>query len=204
MNKKKTLLLAIVLIGILVVGSTLAFLTDTQTTTNTFTIGNVAIELTEPSWNADNAKDLMPKATIAKDPTIKNTGSNAAYVFLKVEVPKAEVTVDGTASTKELFTHTANEGWYQVSKNETDTTKNVYIYAYATDASTITKLEKNTSTTKALFDNVTLIDFDSLGNDVEPTQNIVVTAYAIQTENIVEGAATPANVWSVISTEFGL
>ncbi|MDO5323968.1 MAG: TasA family protein, partial [Clostridia bacterium] len=52
MNKKKVLVLAVsvCLVAILAIGGTLAYFTDTDAKTNTFTVGNVDITLTEPNW----------------------------------------------------------------------------------------------------------------------------------------------------------
>lgn len=78
--------LAVVAIG----GATLAYFTDTtDAKTNTFTVGNVDIDLTEPKWNEDDAHTLMPGASYAKDPTITVAEkSQDAYVFLKVDMNK--------------------------------------------------------------------------------------------------------------------
>jgi len=201
MNKKKVLLLVVVMMCVLFIGNTLAFLTDTETKENTFTIGSVNISLTEPNWNEANAQNLAPGAVVAKDPTITNAGTNDAYVFLKVEVPKANVVVDGSEVAKELFSYTLKDGWYQVSSTD-GTDKVTHIYAYATDENTLTKLAKDASST--LFDSVKLEDFENLGAGVSSTLKINVTAYAIQTENIVEGTVTPSAVWNVVTNELGL
>lgn len=57
MTKKKILVLAltIAMVAILAVGGSLAYLTDTKTETNTFTVGNVKIELLESSLHRENA-----------------------------------------------------------------------------------------------------------------------------------------------------
>ena len=86
--KKKifTLCLAVALTATAVVGGTLAYFTDTDEKTNTFTVGNVDIELTEPDWKEENAK-LIPGREIAKDPTITVTSdSERAYTFMKVKL----------------------------------------------------------------------------------------------------------------------
>ena len=86
--KKKifTLCLAVALTATAVVGGTLAYFTDTDEKTNTFTVGNVDIELTEPDWKEENAK-LIPGREIAKDPTITvKPGSERAYTFMKVKL----------------------------------------------------------------------------------------------------------------------
>ena len=82
--------LAICMMATLVVGMSLAYFTDTDSKTNTFTVGNVDITLTEPSWLGDTSEDavrLIPGKTIAKDPTITVAqGSQTAYTFMKMEL----------------------------------------------------------------------------------------------------------------------
>lgn len=56
--KKKSILvaaIAVMLVAALVVGGTLAYFTDTDKKTNTFTVGNVDIELLESSLHRENA-----------------------------------------------------------------------------------------------------------------------------------------------------
>ena len=57
MTKKKILVLAltIAMAAILAVGGSLAYLTDTKSATNTFTIGNVKIQLLESQYHRVNA-----------------------------------------------------------------------------------------------------------------------------------------------------
>jgi predicted ribosomally synthesized peptide with SipW-like signal peptide len=107
--KKKIILLcaAAAMTAVLAVGGTLAYLTDkTDPVTNTFAIGNVAIQLEEngdaykqdndgPGGGTDNTyvnwdenediEKVAPGQTIQKAPKVKNTGVNAAYVRVKVE-----------------------------------------------------------------------------------------------------------------------
>lgn len=85
--KKKILTLGLVaaLSATAAIGGTLAYFTDDARATNTFTVGNVDIELVEPSWNESAAKDLVPGQIVAKDPTVMNEGANACYVRVKVE-----------------------------------------------------------------------------------------------------------------------
>lgn len=91
--KKKSILvaaIAVMLVAALVVGGTLAYFTDkTGPKENTFTVGNVAIDLDEPSWTADADHTLVPGKFYEKDPTITvNAGSQDAYVFLKLDLNK--------------------------------------------------------------------------------------------------------------------
>ena len=98
MTKKKILVLALTLamVAILAVGGSLAYLTDTKTATNTFTVGNVKIELVEK--NADDTtftdnQTLLPGSktenNIAKKVTVKNIGNNDAYMWIEVWIPSA-------------------------------------------------------------------------------------------------------------------
>lgn len=89
--KKKSLismLAALSLTATVMVGATLAYLTDeTGEVTNTFTIGNVDIELTEPKWEEEGeeeAKDMLPGAEADKNPLITNTGAADGYMLLKI------------------------------------------------------------------------------------------------------------------------
>lgn len=120
--KKKSLALiatAVMLVAVLVVGGTLAYFTDTDDATNTFTVGGVKISLIEQQRGIkegekalvpfENSKTLMPIVGSAqgeqevvggvKLPTaenyvdkiisIKNTGKSDAYVRVFVAVPTA-------------------------------------------------------------------------------------------------------------------
>lgn len=88
--KKKILTLGLVaaLSATAAIGGTLAYFTDTADATNTFTVGNVAIELTEPGWDKvkkeKENENVYPGQILAKDPTVKNTGANPCFVRIGV------------------------------------------------------------------------------------------------------------------------
>jgi len=87
--KKSTILMLVSLVLAMVVGigGTLAFLTDRDSDTNVFTVGNVDIELNE---DFTQNSVLMPNVEINKDAWITNKGTNPAYTWMTVAVP-AEV-----------------------------------------------------------------------------------------------------------------
>lgn len=119
--KKKTILvaaIAVMLVAALVVGGTLAYFTDTKDAKNTFTVGNVSIDLIEQQRKLDNGnktteleafksgqhlypivgsaqgeKDTlgMPiaKNYVDKMVTIQNTGSEKAYIRAYFAIPSA-------------------------------------------------------------------------------------------------------------------
>lgn len=91
--KKKTILvaaIAVMLVAALVVGGTLAYFTDkSDAKENTFTVGNVGIDLTETAWKADADHTLVPGKFYDKNPTITvDANSQDAYVFLKLDLNK--------------------------------------------------------------------------------------------------------------------
>lgn len=91
MKKKLTaIFLCVALVAIAVVGASLAYFTDkTENVQNTFTMGGVKIDLTEPNWNAAETHKLMPGVTFKKDPTITvKEGSEDSYVFLEMSLNK--------------------------------------------------------------------------------------------------------------------
>jgi len=92
LNRKWILVMSLVLSVAIATGSTLAYMTaTTEKVTNTFTLGNVSITLTEDAWgNNNDPHPLYPGTPVAKDPTITNTGRTNAWVWMEMTVP-AEV-----------------------------------------------------------------------------------------------------------------
>lgn len=83
MKKKVLSIVAVVLVLCCAIGGTLAWLTDkTDPVVNTFTVGDINIELAETTTDYK----MVPGNTIAKDPkvTVKD-GSEACWLFVKVE-----------------------------------------------------------------------------------------------------------------------
>lgn len=211
MKKKKTILAALVLLLVVAVGGAIAYFTDTDTKTNTFTIGNVDISLTEDGWDAladannngipDVAEDMMPGESVTKNPTINNLSTkNPAYVFAKVEVPCTTIVAPATTS-EELFTYTTNAGWTELSSAAVACTSGgtaTHVYYYGTGG-TLTALAKAanastpTPTSNPVFSSVTLRSTLKGNEGLTGNKNIVVTGYGIQTEGLTSTA--PADVW---------
>lgn len=84
--------LCVMLMAIAVVGTSLAYFTDAKTAKNTFTMGNVEIELDEADVNnpgkrvTENEYEVYPGLTVTKDPTVHNVGANDAYIRATVTV----------------------------------------------------------------------------------------------------------------------
>lgn len=95
MTKKRfvAILLCVTLVALAAIGATFAYLTDSKTVNNTFTMGNVAIKLDETNVNdptgdrvTSNTYNVYPGAVVTKDPIVHNTGKNAAYIRATINV----------------------------------------------------------------------------------------------------------------------
>ena len=210
MNKRKGLL-AVLLVMLVTVAGISAYFTDSDTATNTFTVGKIDVELQEPSWNEDNGENVLPNETVAKDPQVKNIGTNEAYVFLEVTVPyvqNAKIFDDNsqaveTVSKSNLFDYTVNGGWYDISATwGTDNGDGTYTYVYAYGTSTqLTSLAAGATTSK-LFNSVTMPNFVE-GQGLEgSTKDIVINAKAIQVDGL-KGEITPITVYATLKIQSG-
>lgn len=143
MTKKRfvAILLCVTLVALAAIGATFAYLTDTKTVNNTFTMGNVAIKLDETNVNdptgdrvTSNTYNVYPGAVVTKDPIVHNTGKNAAYIRATVNVsnwmnlcaayyPESgfEFTKPGYEKSLELLVGTLGEGWSVVGVEAGDT-----------------------------------------------------------------------------------
>ena len=168
--KKKILAtcLVVCLLATAIIGTTLAYFTDTDGKTNTFTVGNVDITLTEPNWDisgAGDAPEVYPGEPLAKDPTVTNDGKNPCFVRIKVTgldclMPEGMITfrtdyVDGKLG----------DGWVDGADG----------YFYYEGVLAVG------ATTDALFDQI-VIPTGLTNGDGETLKNIVVTAEAVQAQ----------------------
>ena len=87
--KKKLVatVIAAALVASVGIGSTLAYLHDVTDTPaiNTFTIGDVEIDLDEPSWQPVKGEDMLPGATVNKNPIVTNVGQTEAFIGIRVD-----------------------------------------------------------------------------------------------------------------------
>lgn len=168
--KKKiiALCLVIALAATAVIGGTLAYFTDKEDATNTFTVGNVNITLTEPNWEGTGSQDapeVYPGEPLAKDPTVTNTGANPCFVRIKVTGldcldPAGMITYRTDYVTGKLGDHwvVGADGCFY------------YDQVLAAGAKT-----------DALFDQI-VIPTDLENGDAETEFNVVVTAEAVQAQ----------------------
>ena len=198
-TKKRKAFISIALVLALAITGALAFLTARDSAENKFTVGNVDIELTEPSWDENNAKDIVSGQVIAKDPTITNTGKNDAYVYMMVEIPKDTKT---TEDFYPLFSFTANEGWTLIdSKLNDDSDANDY-YLYAHSKSLAPGMAA-TLFNEVTFANVSSDFIDTYAQDGISSFDIKVTGYAIQSDYYNNEAADAGSAWMLYVNQNG-
>lgn len=178
---KKNLTKALLLTGVLClagVGGVSAYLTDYDKASNQFTVGKVDINLEEKNWNPDDHTKLEPGEEIKKDPQIRNTGNNDAFVYLEVSVPMASVTAAGADGLRqneklqELFSFQAKDSW---TKLDVKTVGSAQVYTY-----TYNKILKPDELTDSLFDKMTFLNIIEGQLDGQNLE-IPVRAYGIQT-----------------------
>ena len=196
--KKKIISLCLVaaLVVVAIAGTSLAYFTDKDAKTNTFTLGNVDIELNEEKWAAPTA--AVPDVEYAKDPVVANIGENDAWIRVDVTLSDAEAFT--AAAEKHNITDLATifadhdeEKWTlagePVYDKEADTLTYSYYYITVLKASEVA--DEDGESTEPLFTSVTIpaefdnVDMEAIGADF----TIDVTAHAIQTADSYSTAA---------------
>jgi len=93
MKKKILMGLGLVSVALLSIGGTVAYLTDADSTTDAYTIGEIDVDLLtdESLKGTDGLIRLMPgqQNKVNPDAKIANIGANDAYVWLTVKVPSS-------------------------------------------------------------------------------------------------------------------
>lgn len=200
--RNKILLLALCMAALIAVSvlGTMAYLTSTDTVTNTFTVGKVAITLDEAKVNdagvavtpaervKANSYKLMPGHSYTKDPTVHVTdGSENCYIFVKVEngISAFEAANEvGTDGYKTIATQIITNGWAELTGVD-----NVYYRSYTNG--------ENAQKSFTVFSNFKIADN---ANNAEATKTswnavtaentkITVTAYAIQADGFANADA---------------
>lgn len=189
-NAKKVLLLvlcAVLLVGASVAG-TVAYLTSTDTVTNTFTVGKVEITLEEYGINADGSIDktttheelddilLVPGRTIYKNPFITvGDESEECWLFVKIENGLKGA---GEIKMADVWTAVADhDGYYMYIAKATAADGPIDVF-------TAFECSKEISATEiAAYED----------------KQIIVTAYAVQAEGI-----DKADAWTALDLHYEL
>ena len=196
-TRNKIMLLALCMAALIAVSvlGTMAYLTSTDTVTNTFTVGKVAITLDEVKVNdagvavtpaervKANSYKLMPGHSYTKDPTVHVTdGSENCYIFVKVENGISDIEASGDTTIAAQLTA---KGWKAV-----DGITGVYVYAGTEEGATKKDLAAGSSA--VVFDSFKIADAADIARKAGST--IKITAYAIQADGFAD--KTPAQIWT--------
>ena len=205
-TRSKALLLtlcAVLLVAATIFG-TMAYLTSTDTVTNTFTVGKVNIKLDEAKANSDgslvanadrvkaNSYKLLPGHTYNKDPMVTVlSGSESSYVKMTVTFSKAKeldaiFKPDGANLTSIFNGYNASNWTYK--GNTKDATANTRTYEFwykEAVAATSTDVALD-----ALFDSIT-VPGTITGAQLATIEGMTITvnAYAIQADGFADAAA---------------
>lgn len=204
--RRALLSISLVLVMMMVaVGGTIAWLTDsTEEIKNTFTVGEIDIDLTEtPNYDSDNDEtkdswtaDLIPGNKYEKDPKVTVIAdSEECYLFVEVTEANNTFTIDGSEEKYLKYTlaitPTGANGWEKGKGGEGKIPANVYYR-------TVTSSSKDQSWSllsviAGTQDKMIEIN-DKLTNQTMPEQKDAPTlsfkAYAAQTANM-----TPEEAW---------
>ena len=174
-------MLALVLVIGCAVGGTVAWLvSSTNAVVNTFTYGDINIELTETKPENRQAK-IIPGVDIEKDPKVTvKANSEACWLFVKVEEA-------GTFVTGKV-TYSIATGWTQ--GDGTKIPANVY-YREVDAATTDQEFNVLKDNKVTVSENLTKEDI----KDIATQPKLTFTAYAVQKDGIadVDTAWTKAN-----------
>lgn len=204
--KKKIIALCLVvaLAAVAVVGASLAYFTDTDTKTNTFTTGKVDITLNDefeqnsklvPAVVDEETSEIYNAVDKAVSVT-NNTGSEEAFVRVHVAIPSSIRSLVG------LWTYDGAENWEGIGDTRVDTpayTTTIDGVEYVVFVSTYTKKLAAGVTTTNILDAVTM-EPTATNADVAAVNgnfNIIVFAEGCQ-------AAGFSDAETALNTAFGV
>lgn len=174
--KKKALIsvVALAVVFCCAIGGTIAWLTDqTQEVKNTFTVGNINIDLAETTGETYK---MVPGNDLEKDPKVTvEADSEACYLFVKVEK---------SANFDDFMTYQMADGWTALVGQDGVYYREVAAVTANTDFAVI---KDNKVTVK---EGVTKDQLDALTEESYPT--LTFTAYAVQKDNV----ASAADAWA--------
>lgn len=173
--KKKTLalVLALTLLVAGVVGGTLAWLTDqTAEVKNTFTVGDINIDLTETT--ADYK--MVPGNTISKDPTV-TVKANSEACWLFVEVTESE-------NLDTFITYAIADGWTELKSG---------VYYREVSASDVDQPFSVLKGDAVTVNNTVTKEMLTAKDFANPT--LTFQAYAVQKDNV----ASASDAWAKVN-----
>lgn len=182
---------ALVLCG--VIGGTVAWLiAETPPVVNTFTYGDINIELDETDTDDDgdpntNSYNMLPGNSIAKDPKVTVIkGSEDCWVFVKLA--KSD-------NFDDFMTYEIAEGWTELEEG-------VYYREYAKNEDADTEYFVLKDNQVLVNGDVTKEQLNALNADGEQNYpTLTVTAYAVQADADLDAIDSAADAWALIADQ---
>lgn len=229
--KKKILALCLVVVLAVtaVTGATLAYFTDDDSQKNTFTTGNVAIDLWEDFGDNDaqGIEELIPAVGSAQDGTLKNgiekevyvtnDGSEDAYVRVHIAIPQLLDNGDPSFDAGKNVLHfnydkaSVAEGKWDWSKTNGDPTEGDFNY-YETEIAGVkynvyvvtyaTALKTGESTVDAIHQ--VYLDSKVTNEDITKLKNAIGEKWYIYVAAEGAQAAGFENAYDALNTAFGV
>ena len=222
MKKQIVLIVSLALVIAVGIGATIAWLTDkTDTVVNTFTVGDVAIGLTEtPNTDSDSdgkndiwTAKMIPGTTLPKDPVVTvEAGSEVCWVFVKVEEKSGDVTVNYSDRESEECTFASFldyeivEGWVAGNgegEGNNGVPEGVYFreHLISAEAGIDTEYPVLKENQVIVLDTITNEMMEALKAQDEENKNLSleITAYAVQLYKSNTDKFTPAEAWEEVS-----
>lgn len=183
-SKTFVVMLALVLALGCAVGGTIAWLTaNTDPVVNTFTYGNINIELTETT--GENYK-IIPGKNIAKDPKVTvKANSEDCYLFVKV-------VEDGTFVANKVTYTIRADGWTKGDGTNIPTDVYYRVVPAATTDTAFYMLTGDAANPNGVVTVKDTLTKDDIKNITNPT--LTFTAYAVQKDGIADAAAAWAKI----------
>ena len=191
--KPVALIMALVLLVGGVIGGTVAWLIATpDPVVNTFTYGDINIDLDETDTKLDDDNDpntneyeMMPGQPITKDPEITvKSGSEEMWLFVKLEK---------SSNFDTFMEYTVADGWTALSGVDGVYYQHITAEDVATADKKIAVIKDDTVTVKESVTKEQLNALDSGSSENYPT--LTVTAYAVQ----YAGNATADDAWAKVT-----
>ena len=192
--KKKSMIAVVAVVFALcfAIGGTLAWLIDTTSEVkNTFTVGDINIELWEHNYESDTLGSdtvtgndnykMIPGDTLPKDPyVIVKANSEACWLFVKVEK---------SGNFDNFMTCDIADGWTALNDADNDGVADDGVYYREVDATgdndsnPLYILESNKVTVN---EGVTKDKLSALTSEGVEHASLTFTAYAVQSDNVVD------------------
>lgn len=182
--KLAVIVLSVALIACGVIGGTVAWLIDqTDSIENTFTYGDIEIDIVEPSGTQYK---MLPGKTITKNPEILvRPGSEESWLFVKI---------DKSENFDEFMTYEVDAAWTALPGVD-----GVY-YIEAADtlnATADTSYGVLKDDQVKVLDTVTKEQFAALTAETYPT--LTFTGYAVQRDATIAAIDTAEEAWAIVS-----